>query len=160
MSKPVHSNLINEDRSVKVRGIIRSASVLCLWAAKTAKKITRQASKTKYNLCSRECRYHLIVRICVLADGFYFSLCSPSSKLKVIRDLTRKNCWIFKTNDWFCSDNKNHKLWTPPSCTESPPPKEVVDKMHLNASLSLNTNTCIKRMVRLYRQKVQIFQCS
>ena len=159
MSKPMHSNLINEDRSVKVRGIIRSASVLCLWAAKTAKKITRQASKTKYNLSCRECRYHLIFRICILADGFYFSFCSPPSKLKVIRDLTRKNCWIFQTNDWYCSDNRNHKLWTPPSL-KALHRKKVVDKMQLNAPLSLNTNTCIKRMVRLYRQKVQIFQCS
>ena len=40
------------------------------------------------------------------------------------------------------------------------PSTKVVDKIQLNASLSLNTNTCIKRMVRLYRQKVQIFQCS
>ena len=160
MSKPMHSNLIDEDRSVKVRGIIRGASVLCLWATKTVKKSLVKSQKWKYNLCCRECRYRLIVRICIVADGLYFSLCSPLWKLKVIRDLTRKNCWIFKTNDWYCSDNKNHNLWTPPSCNEGPPAKKVVDEMRWNPAVSLNTNTRIKRMVRLYRQKVQIFQCS
>ena len=158
MSKPMHSNLIDEDRSLKVRGIIRSASVLCLWATKQP-KILRQASKKEYNLCCRECRYRLIVRICIVADGLYFSLCSPLWKLKVIRDLTRKtDCWISfaETNDWCCSDNKNYKLWTP-SSTEGPPAKKVVDEMQWIPAISLNTNTRITRMVRLYRQKVQIF---
>ena len=95
----------------------------------------------------------------ILADGFYFSLCSSPWKLKVIRDVTRKHCWIFEPNDWYCSDTINHKLWTPPS-TEGPLAKEVVDEMQWTPAISLNTNTGIKRIVRLYRQKVQIFQCS
>ena len=155
MSKPIHSNLIDEDRSVKVRGIIWSASVLCLRAKKSAVK-----PQKRNTICVAEKVdiTQLIVRICIVADGFYFSLCSPLWKLKVIsRDLTRKNCWIFKTNDWYCSDNKNHNLWTPPSCNEGPPAKKVVDEMRWNPAVSLNTNTRIKRMVRLYRQKVQIF---
>ena len=96
----------------------------------------------------------------IVADGLYFSLCSPLWKLKVIRDLTRKNCWIFEPHDWYCSDTINHKLWTPPSCNEGPPAKKVVDEMQWTPAISLNTNTRIKRIVRLYRQKVQIFQCS
>ena len=157
MSKPMHSNLIDEDRSVKVRGIIRRAPALCSWVTKTSKKSLVNPQKWKYNLCCRECRYHLIVRIGIVADGLYFSPCSPPWKLKVIRELTRKKCWIFKTNDWYCSDNKNHNLWTPPSCTEDPPAKIVVDEMQWNPTLSLNTNIRIKRMVRLYRQKLQMF---
>ena len=129
----------------------------CVYEPQNSQKILRQASKKEYNLCCRECRYRLIVRICIVADGLYFSLCSPSWKLKVIRDLTRKNCWIFKTNDWYCSDNKNHNLWTPPSCNEGPPAKKVVDEMRWNPAVSLNTNTRIKRMVRLYRQKFRYF---
>ena len=64
----------------------------CVYEPQNSQKILRQASKKEYNLCCRECRYRLIVRICIVADGLYFSLCSPSWKLKVIRDLTRKNC--------------------------------------------------------------------
>ena len=37
--------------------------------------------------------------------------------------------------------------------------KKGVDDMRWNPAVSLNTNTRIKRMIRLYRQKVQIFQC-
>ena len=33
--------------------------------------------------------------------------------------------------------------------------KKIVDEMQRNPALSLNTHTCIKRMVRLYRQEVQ-----
>ena len=131
----------------------------CVYEPQNSQKILRQASKKEYNLCCRECRYRLIVRICIVADGLYFSLCSPLWKLKVIRDLTRKtDCWISfaETNDWCCSDNKNYKLWTP-SSTEGPPAKKVVDEMQWNPAISLDTNTRIKRMVRLYRQKVQIF---
>ena len=129
----------------------------CVYEQQKQPKISREASETEYNLCCRECRYHLIVRICILADGLYFSLCSSPWKLKVIRDLNRKNCWIFKTIDWYCSDNKNYKLWTPPSCTEGPPAKKVVDDMRWKPAVSLNTNTRIKRMVRLYRQKFRYF---
>ena len=157
MSKPMHSNLINEDRSVKVRGIIQRALVLCLWATETAKKSVVKPQKRNTILCRRECRYRLIVRTSYVADGLYFSL--PPWKLKVIRDLTRKNCWLFEPNDWYCLDTINHKLWTPPS-TEGPLAKKVVDEMQWTPAISLNTNTRIKRIVRLYRQKVQIFQCS
>ena len=62
VSKPMHSNLTDEDRSVKVRGIIRSASVLCLWATKTSKKSLVKPQKRNTILCCRECRYRLIVR--------------------------------------------------------------------------------------------------
>ena len=96
----------------------------------------------------RECRYHLIVRTP------YRGLCSPSWKLKVIRDLNRKNCWIFETNGWCCSDNKNYKLWTPPS-TGGPPAKKVVDEMQWNPAISLNTNTRITWLIR----KTNTFLC-
>ena len=159
MSKPMDSNLINEDRSVKVRGIIRSTSVLCLWATKTATKSVVKPQKRNKICVAEGVDIAWLLESRIVADGLYFSLCSPLWKLKVIRDLTRKtDCWISfaETNDWCCSDNKNYKLWTP-SSTEGPPAKKVVDEMQWNPAISLDTNTRIKRMVRLYRQKVQIF---
>ena len=63
----MHSNLIDEDRSVKSPED-HSESVSALFnEPQKSQKITRQASKMEYNLCCRECRYRLIVRICIVA---------------------------------------------------------------------------------------------
>ena len=90
----MHSNLIDEDRSVKSPGDHSECVSALFMSHKNSQKISRQASKMEYNLCYTECRYRLIVRICIVAHGVYFStcLCSPFWKLKVIRDLNRKNC--------------------------------------------------------------------
>ena len=86
----MHSKLIDEDRSVKSPGDHSECVSALFMSNKNSQKISRQASKMEYNLCCRECRYRLIVRVCIVADGLYISLCSPPWKL--IRDLNRKNC--------------------------------------------------------------------